>query len=138
MFIAVTKMAGLPESLQNIVWEYIREFEVVMSLPKLKAVSSLVNKSNQDIIDRYIQVMTCTTEISTYRGLLIVLSLDVLPNGMESHAIITALTTSVIFCWASSSLRWLIFEKQLAKHAKYSAVLNASILFKSLSVCALF
>ncbi len=82
--------------------------------------------------------MTDATEIRTYRGLLIVLSLDVLPNGLESHAIVTALTTSVMFCWASSSLRWLIFEKQLLKYSKYRAVLNTSIFFKSLSVCALF
>lgn len=131
-------MAGLPESLQNIVWEYIQAFEVLTSLPKLRAVSRLVQRSNQDIIDRYMQVMTDATEIRTYRGLLIVLSLDVLPNGLESHAIVTALTTSVMFCWASSSLRWLIFEKQLLKYSKYRAVLNTSIFFKSLSVCALF
>ena len=130
-------MPGLPPDLQNIVWEYLQAFEVVLNLPKLSAVKKLIRKSNDDIIARYIFYMCEMTDITDYRGLLMVLNFNILPSSWEFHAIIQAMTTSVMFCFPSSSLRWLIFEKKLAKYPQFREVLCKSIFFKCLSISAL-
>ena len=121
-------MAGLPQELQDIVWEYIQAFHVVLSLPKKSAIKRLVRKSNQDILKRFIDV-----QISLNNGTLLLnpfmFRSHILSNPLQLSILTDCVINSVRFYPSTGALKWVFLDQDLYLRPDYFELLRKSVLF---------
>ena len=121
-------MAGLPPELQDIVWQYIQAFHVVLSLPKKSAIRRLVRKSNQHILRRFIDV-----QISLDNGTLLLnpslFRSYILNNPVQLSILTDCVIHSVRFYPSTGALKWVFLDQDLYLRPDYFELLRKSVLF---------
>ena len=104
-------MPSLPKELCSLIQEYINEFNMIMSLPSKKTVTTLIHKSNVDIIKRYLLNPTFM-------------------NNQAHFSILTDATIQSLRLYSATGiLKWLFLEQDLFLYPEYFELLTTSILF---------
>ena len=121
-------MPRLPPEIQDIVWEYIQAFHVLLSLPKKSAIRRLIRRSNRDIIKRFIGI-----QIQLNNGTLMLnpflFRTHILHNPVQLSILTDCVTQSLRFFPSTGALRWLFLEQDLYLYPDYFELLRTSVFF---------
>ena len=121
-------MAGLPQELQVIVWEYLQAFEVVLSLPKQSAIKRLIKKSNEDILKKFIGV-----HLALNNGPMLLSPVlcrrHILNNPLQLSILTDCVINSVRFYPSTGALKWVFLDHDLYLRPEYFELFRKSILF---------
>ena len=118
----------IPPEIQAIIWEYIHEMNMILSLPSKSAVRKLIQKSNVDILKRFLRVhmeldaRTLPMNPFLFRS-------SVLNNPVRLSILTDCTITSLRLFSATGILKWLFLEQDLYLFPDYFALLKTSILF---------
>ena len=122
------KMPRLPPEIREIVWQYIHAFNMILSLPKKKAVRKLIRKSNIDILHRFLEIQVDlnggTVNINPF-----LFRTSVLTNPIQLSILTDCTITSLRFFPATGILKWLFLEQDLYLYSDYFELLKTSVLF---------
>ena len=121
-------MPRIPPEIREIIWEYIHELNMIMSLPSKKAVKKLIRKSNVDILKRFLEVQiqldNATLHINPF-----LFRASVLNNPMQLAILTDCTITSLRFYSATGIIKWLFLEQDLYLYPQYFELLKTSVLF---------
>ena len=127
MYILHSKMR-VPREIRAIIYEYIHEMNMIMSLPSKRAVRKLIRKSNVDILKRFIDV-----QITMNAGTLVIhpalFRRSVLENPLQLAILTDCTITSLRFYSATGILKWLFLDQELYLYQPYFELLKTSVLF---------
>ena len=101
-----------------------------MSLPKKRGVKRLVNKTNLDILQRYLIVKIGQGHCTSLSKILLEGIPKLLENNTELQTLLDAVVSSIRFCPSTSCIRWIFMDHELWKHPDYFTIFRTSILFK--------
>ena len=122
-------MPQLPLEIENLIWYYIGEFQIVTSWPKMKSVRRLVNKTNHDIIARYFGLIAQHEDMATDWTLVIYDVDSILNSPFHCAKLMEAIDQSIRFYPLTSAMKWTFFDKGLYKIPRYFNIFQHSILF---------
>lgn len=127
----------LPKDLQDIVWEYIISFQIVLSRPKLKALRKHVKKSNQDIMERYL--INKLLESDGFLSYTILNSTvdSLLHNHHELQLLMRSVGSSLRHYASSSIVKWSFMKHDLCLVPGYFELFQKSLVFQVISQAAL-
>ena len=121
-------MPWVPPEIREIIWEYIHEFNMILSLPSKAAVRKLIRKSNADILQRFLHVQvnmnsaTLTINPFLFRS-------SVLQSPVQMAILTDCTITSLRVYSATGILKWLFLEQDLYLYPQYFELLKTSVLF---------
>ena len=122
----------VPPEIQEIIWEYIHEMNMILSLPSKRAVKKLIKKSNIDILKRFLSV-----QIDLNAGILAInpflFRTSVLNNPIQLSILTDCTITSLRLYSATGILKWLFLDQDLYLYSDYFALLQTSVLFDVIS-----
>ena len=121
-------MPWVPPEIRAIIWEYIHELNMIMSLPSKGAVRKLIRKSNVDILRRFLQVQT------TFNNTILDINpflfrTSVLNNPVQLAILTDCTITSLRLYSATGIIKWLFLEQDLYLYPQYFELLKTSVLF---------
>ena len=121
-------MPWVPPEIRSIIWEYIHELNMIISLPSKKAVKKLIRKSNVDILRRFLQVQvglnSATLDINPF-----LFRTSVLNNPVQLAILTDCTITSLRLYSATGIIKWLFLEQDLYLYPQYFELLKTSVLF---------
>ena len=118
----------VPPEIREIIWEYIHEMNMIMSLPSKGAVRKLIRKSNVDILRRFLQVQIGLNGDSL-RINPFLFRTNVLNNPIQLAILTDCTITSLRMYSATGILKWLFLEQDLYLYPAYFELLKTSVLF---------
>ena len=121
-------MPRIPPEIREIIWEYIHELNMIMSLPSKGAVRKLIRKSNVDILKRFLQVQIQLDNATLYINP-VLFRASVLNNPMQLAILTDCTITSLRFYSATGIIKWLFLEQDLYLYPQYFELLKTSVLF---------
>ena len=122
----------IPPEIRAIIWEYIHEMNMILSLPSKRAVKKLVQKSNVDILKRFLEVQIQLNTI-TLRINPLLFRASVLNNPVQLSIMTDCTITSLRLFAATGILKWLFLDQDLYLYPDYFELLKTSILFDVIS-----
>ena len=122
----------IPPEIRAIIWEYIHEMNMILSLPSKRAVKKLVQKSNVDILKRFLEVQMQLNTI-TLRINPLLFRASVLNNPIQLSIMTDCTITSLRLFAATGILKWLFLDQDLYLFPEYFELLKTSILFDVIS-----
>ena len=121
-------MPRIPPEIREIIWKYIHELNMIMSLPSKGAVRKLIRKSNVDILKRFLQVQIQLDNATLYINP-VLFRASVLNNPMQLAILTDCTITSLRFYSATGIIKWLFLEQDLYLYPQYFELLKTSVLF---------
>ena len=121
-------MPRLPPEIQAIVWEYMQAFQIVLSLPKKRAIRRLIKKSNHDILKRFVDVQLALNNGTLLLNPFLFRS-HILNNPVQLSILTDCVAQSVRFFPSTGALKWVFLDQDLYLHPDYFELLRSSILF---------
>ena len=122
------KMPRLPKELQELIWEYIHAFNMILELPKKSAIRRLIKKSNQDILKRFVNVQLALNNGTLLLNPFLFRS-HILNNPVQLSILTDCVVQSVRFFPSTGALKWVFLEQDLYLERDYFELLRKSILF---------
>ena len=106
-------MPKLPPEIREIIEDYMQCFQIIMNLPKKRAIRRLVRASNQDIMERWL-----IQRMVQHGGFLPVHILNrtiesILDDALDRHMLMRAVAMSLKNYAKSASLRWTFMNYDL-------------------------
>ena len=121
------QMAGLPPELQNIVWDYLISFHKILRLPRLRAIKRLVQKSNYDIMSRFIFLQSVyPDQVYSYYAAIALRNI----HPVDMPFLVQAVVDSLRFNLSSSGLRWVFLDQGLFTVREYFLEFKTSLIFQ--------
>ena len=121
-------MPRIPPEIREIIWEYIHAFNMVLSLPSKRAVKKIIQKSNVDILKRFLQV-----QLMFNNGTLglnpFLFRRNILTNPVQLSILTDCTITSLKLYSATGILKWLFLDQDLYLYSDYFELLRTSVLF---------
>ena len=105
---------------------------MILSLPSKRAVKKLVQKSNVDILKRFLEVQIQLNTI-TLRINPLLFRASVLNNPVQLSIMTDCTITSLRLFAATGILKWLFLDQDLYLFPEYFELLKTSILFDVIS-----
>ena len=130
-FLTSSKMRVPPE-IQAIIWEYIHEMNMILSLPSKRAVKKLIKKSNVDILKRFLKVHL-ELDAGTLPMNPFLFRTSVLTNPIRLSILTDCTITSLRLYSATGILKWLFLDQDLYLFPDYFRLLKTSVLFDVIS-----
>ena len=122
----------VPPEIREIIWQYIHEMQLILSLPSKRAVKKLIKKSNIDILKRFLSV-----HIDLNAGIFAInpflFRTSVLNNPIQLSILTDCTITSLRLYSATGILKWLFLDQDLYLYSDYFALLQTSVLFDVIS-----
>ena len=126
-------MPRLPPEIREIIDDYMQCFQIIMNLPKKRAIRRLVNASNQDIMERWL-----IEKMIQNGGVLSPLILNrtiesILENTLDRYIMLRSVSISLKRCVKSASLRWTFMNYDLYIYPQYFLIYQESLIFQTIS-----
>jgi len=126
-------MPRLPPEIREIIDDYMQCFQIIMNLPKKRAIRRLVIASNQDIMERWL-----IEKMIQNGGVLSPLILNrtiesILENTLDRYIMLRSVAISLKRCVKSASLRWTFMNYDLYIYPQYFLIYQESLIFQTIS-----
>ena len=126
-------MPRLPPEIREIIEDYMQCFQIIMNLPKKRAIRRLVIASNQDIMERWL-----IEKMIQNGGVLSPLILNrtiesILENTLDRYIMLRSVAISLKRCVKSASLRWTFMNYDLYIYPQYFLIYQESLIFQTIS-----
>ena len=133
----------LPVPIENLIHEYALEMGNLESLPEIRAVEELANKSNRTLIaigNKHFGIpLPVLMEIHLREDFNEPLFVDFILTPQAVNDLDETVALCVLRNWATSSLFWLfILREPNLYHGPYTRIFEESLLFKLLNVITSF
>ena len=125
-------MPRLPPELREIVWEYIHAFNMVMSLPKKRAVKRLIRESNVDILKRFLEVQL-HLNMGMFNINPFLFRNSIIYNPVQMSILTDCTISSLRSFPATGIIKWLFLDQDLYLYHDYFELLQTSVLFDVIS-----
>ena len=126
-------MPKLPPEIRGIIEDYMQCFQIIMNLPKKRAIRHLVRASNQDIMERWL-----IQRMVQHGGFLPVQILNrtiesILDDALDRHMLMRAVAMSLKNYAKSASLRWTFMNYDLYMYPEFFFIYQESLIFQTIS-----
>ena len=126
-------MPRLPPEIREIIEDYMQCFQVIMNLPKKRALRRLVNASNQDIMERWLVEKMVRNGGVLSPSILNRTIESILTNFIDRHIMLRSIAISLKECVKSASLRWTFMTYDLYMYPQYFMIYQDSLIFQTIS-----
>ena len=127
------QMPRLPREIRLIIEDYMAAFQVIMNLPKKRAIRRLVDESNQDIMERWLIHKMVRNGGYLSPDVLGRTIYSILSDVAECHMLLRAVVTSLKNYSKSSCLRWSFMNFELYRYPEYMVLYQDSLIFQTIS-----
>ena len=133
----------LPLEIEELIQDYANQMANLESLPELKAIFDLIQKSNQSLVEvgtsHYNIPLPVLMEIHLRDDFMVPLVVNFQFTPQAVQDLDDTLGLCVIHDWATSSVFWLFIQREPnLYHGPYAALFEDSLLFKLLNVVTSF
>ena len=120
----------LPPEIKSIILDYLSEFYIVMSLPKLRSIHRMVHLSNTDIIQRfYIRKVVSSGGLVCQMNIGCCLE-QFLSNPVDLYMLSESVGGSLKHCMHTAALKWVILDQRLYDYHQFRNAFLESYMFR--------